>query len=89
MASRKLRPGETVVIGKSPFSDIVPGTIGTVIKRMGRGYEVEVTTIFSDAFHKRSRQTRWCYFRAKELTRPEQPDDQQAPEAIDGGYGGS
>lgn len=62
--------GDKIIIVDSRYSDIVPGTVGVICKRMPRGYAVDVTCLFSDAIGKRRRLEQRCmFFSTKELRR--------------------
>ena len=64
-----MKHGDKAVVVLSRHSDITPGIEGTVGKRRRRGYEVEITGIFTNAFGKRALETRVLFFFAKELKR--------------------
>ncbi len=66
-AKREAEAGETIEVLHSWNADVAPGTAGIVVKRMLQGYEVEITTVFSDAFGRRSLETRHMYFHRREI----------------------
>src|SRR5436305_4395162 len=66
---KPLRPGERVMIVDSWHSDIVPGAIGTIVRRLKKWYGVEITGLFYDAFGKSKVETRCVYFSARALQR--------------------
>jgi len=61
--------GDRAVVVKSRHSDIVPGIEGTIVRRRRRGYEIEITGIFSNALGTRAMETRVLFFSTKELER--------------------
>ena len=62
-----MKTGDRVLITNSWSSDVTPGAIGTVIGRRARGYAVEITGWFHDAFGKGRVETRCLYFNAKQI----------------------
>lgn len=74
-----LRRGEQVQIIDCPYSDVVPGAGGTVVKPMLCGYAVEIRGEFSDAFHKRQVERRVMYFKKTEC----RPDESLSVSASD------
>jgi len=68
-----VKAGDLVIVRDSWHSDIAPGAEGRVVKRRRRGYEVEVTGVFSNAFGGSVRETRCVFFSAKEIVRAPEP----------------
>ncbi len=64
-----MQKGERVLIAHSWHSDVVPGTIGTIVKRMRGGYEIKCTGCFHDAFGKSRGETRSLFFATKQIRR--------------------
>ena len=60
---------DRAVVVKSWHSDIGPGIEGTIVRRRRRGYEIEITGIFSNAFGASAIETRVLFFSAKALKR--------------------
>jgi len=65
----KLKRGDHVTILKSGYSDIGPGTVGSVSHEMPGGYAVQITGLFSNARHERAIETRIVYFEACQVRR--------------------
>ena len=61
--------GDRAVVVKSWHTDIGPGVEGTIVRRRRRGYEIEITGMFSNALGTRAIETRVLFFSAKELNR--------------------
>ena len=57
------------MVVKSWHCDIGPGTEGIIVKRRRRGYEIEITGVFADAFGKNASETRVVFFSAKDVKR--------------------
>lgn len=55
------------MVVRSWHADLKPGDQGTVIKRTRRGYAIEVTALFGDAFGNKNIETRRVFFAAKDL----------------------
>ena len=64
-----MKPGDQAVVTKSWHSDLMPGVIGKVVKRMGHGYDVEFTVGFTSATGEKSTSKRRVYFAANEIKR--------------------
>ena len=62
-----MQKGDRVIIVKSWSSDVIPGALGTLVKRMKGGYAVDVAGWFHDAFGRRIFETRCMFFKRKEV----------------------
>ena len=66
-----LEPGQTVEVVSSWHSDVTPGAVGTVVKKIGRGYAVEFTGLFTTTSKGnvwvRVLQTRCLFFNHREI----------------------
>jgi hypothetical protein len=64
---RRIRIGDRIVITRSAYSDVIPGAKGSVVRRHKGHFDVELTQIFYDAFHKSKVETRIMCFRRDEI----------------------
>jgi hypothetical protein len=67
MQRRAFRRGERIIVKRSKYSDIRLGDIGIVTEKVGKGYAVQFTGNFWNAFHRQLYETRWIYFTAEEI----------------------
>jgi ribosomal protein L21E len=61
--------GDKVVVMKSWHSDVYPGVVGTVVKKMSKGYAVEIKACFAVATGEKSISTRHIFFLAEQIKR--------------------
>lgn len=65
--SGDMKPGDLAVVIKSWSSDILPGTQGVIVKRLERGYALNVSGYFTDATGRGAMGTRCMYFARDEV----------------------